>query len=407
MWSAYRVFLIYSFTTALGLTIAYTVNMVYLVEVLRLDPLQMILVGTVLETTAFLFEIPTGVVADTYSRRLSVIIGVFLLGLGQLIFAAISLFGVILLSQVVLAIGYTFISGADSAWITDEIGEAAAQKAYLRASQVGSAAGIVGIIISVGLAMIDLRLPILLGGVTLILLMGLLWFVMPENGFSPTPKEERETFKAMRETTRQSVQVIRRRPVLITILLIAFVFGAYSESFDRLWTLHILESFSLPQLGEFDSVIWFGVIGIVSSLLGIFVTEVVQRRVEQEAHIVRVLMWTNGIIILGGLVFAVTSSFGLALVAFWIIGVMRGLNYPLRMAWINQGLDSRVRATVISMSSQADAIGQIAGGPAIGFIGRLSGVRVTLVIGSVLLAPALILYRRTLRPASQEAAVST
>jgi hypothetical protein len=52
-------------------TLCFTVNLVYLIVRVGLDPLQLVLVGTVLEATCFLFEVPTGVVADRYSRRLS------------------------------------------------------------------------------------------------------------------------------------------------------------------------------------------------------------------------------------------------------------------------------------------------------------------------------------------------
>ena len=79
---AYPVYLILEGASALFFTMVFTVNMVYQATVVNLNPLQLVLVGTVLETTAFLCEVPTGVVADVYSRRLSVIIGIFLLGVG-------------------------------------------------------------------------------------------------------------------------------------------------------------------------------------------------------------------------------------------------------------------------------------------------------------------------------------
>ncbi len=65
-------------------SIVFTVSQIYRVQTVGLNPLQLVLVGTVLEVTAFIFEIPTGVVADMVSRRLSVIIGTFLFGLGLL-----------------------------------------------------------------------------------------------------------------------------------------------------------------------------------------------------------------------------------------------------------------------------------------------------------------------------------
>ena len=104
----------------------FTMSALYQVQRAQLSVIQLVLVGTVLELSIFLFEIPTGMVADAVSRRLSVILGVFLIGAGFLLEGALPIFATILLAQVLWGLGYTFTSGATQAWITDEIGEAAA-----------------------------------------------------------------------------------------------------------------------------------------------------------------------------------------------------------------------------------------------------------------------------------------
>src|SRR6476469_3485279 len=103
-------------------TLVFTVNLIYQVQVAHLNPLQLVLVGTVLEGAAFLFEVPTGIVADVYSRRLSIIIGVFLLGICLGLQGIVPNVGVILLAQAIWGLGYTFTSGAQEAWLTDEVG---------------------------------------------------------------------------------------------------------------------------------------------------------------------------------------------------------------------------------------------------------------------------------------------
>ena len=125
-------------------TLVFTVNLIYQVQVAHLNPLQLVLVGTVLEATAFLFEVPTGIVADVYSRRRSIIIGTFLLGIGLALQGVVPKFGVILLAQVIWGIGYTFTSGATEAWLTDEIGVDRANPLFLRASQMRTIGSIVG-----------------------------------------------------------------------------------------------------------------------------------------------------------------------------------------------------------------------------------------------------------------------
>ena len=81
---AYSVYLLFRFVCSLAVSMSTVLSIVYHLEVVQLDAFQLVLVGTVQETSCFLFEIPTGVVADLYSRRRSVLIGMFLYGLGFL-----------------------------------------------------------------------------------------------------------------------------------------------------------------------------------------------------------------------------------------------------------------------------------------------------------------------------------
>ncbi|WP_027481850.1 MFS transporter, partial [Deinococcus pimensis] len=141
--------------------LVFTVQAVYFVQDLKLSPLELVLIGTVLELTCFLLEIPTGVVADTYSRRLSVVLGFACLGLGFLVLALVPSLAGALLAQVVGGLGYTFLSGAQSAWLTDEVGEDRVGTLFLRGAQVGAAAGMLGVIASALVGGLDLRLPVL------------------------------------------------------------------------------------------------------------------------------------------------------------------------------------------------------------------------------------------------------
>ena len=79
---AYTTYLILNGGDGLISSLIFTVNLIYQATVVGLDPLQLVLVGTTLEATAFLFEVPTGVVADVYSRRAAVVIGYVLIGVG-------------------------------------------------------------------------------------------------------------------------------------------------------------------------------------------------------------------------------------------------------------------------------------------------------------------------------------
>lgn len=379
-------------------TLVFTVNLIYQVQVAHLNPLQLVLVGTVLEATAFLFEIPTGIVADVYSRRLSIIIGVFLLGIGLALQGVVPDFGVILLAQVIWGLGYTFTSGATQAWITDEIGVERANALFLRGSQAALGAAIVGVIVATAIANFYLRVPILLGG-GLYLVMGLVLIaVMPETGFTRIPRAERGSWQQMGDTLRAGGGLIRRSTMLLTMLVIFAIAGAATESYDRLSTAHLL-GFTFPTLWNLQPVAWLGIFSIIGRLLNIGVLQVVRRHVNTQSHraVARALTLSTALLVLCYLGFALAGTLALAIIAATGVQVCRTINDPLQTAWINQHVDSRVRATVLSITSQADAIGQTTGGPVIGYVGLIASVRAALALAAVILSPALALYARTLR----------
>ena len=161
---AYTTYLILNGGDGLISSLIFTVNLIYQATVVGLDPLQLVLVGTTLEATAFLFEVPTGVVADVYSRRASVVIGYVLIGVGFVVEGAFPVFAAVLLAQVIWGIGYTFTSGALEAWLSDEIGEANAGRAFLRAAQIARLGTLAGIVASVALGNARVNLPIIAGG---------------------------------------------------------------------------------------------------------------------------------------------------------------------------------------------------------------------------------------------------
>jgi MFS transporter, DHA3 family, tetracycline resistance protein len=381
--------------------LVFTVNLIYQVQVAHLNPLQLVLVGTVLEGTSFLFEVPTGIVADVYSRRLSIIIGTFLLGVGLALQGVVPEFGVILLAQVIWGIGYTFTSGATEAWLTDEIGVTRANPLFLRASQVELIGSIVAVAIATAIGNFSLQLPILIGGGLYLVMAVALLFIMPEHGFTPTPREERTTWQVMGGQLRSGVSLIRRSHVLLTILGIVAFTGAASEAYDRLSTDHFLTDFTFPTFHDWKPVVWLGIFSIIGQLGNIGAFEIIRRRLDTNSHraVARALTVSTALLIACYLGFALVGNLVLAVVASIGVRMCRNINSPLQTAWINQHVDSRVRATVISISSQADAIGQIAGGPVVGYVGVLATVRAALVVGGCILSPALVLYAQTLRRA--------
>ncbi len=397
--AAYPLYLFMMAAQAFAMTMVFTVNLVYQVQQVGLNPLQLVLVGTTLELTAFLFEIPTGVVADAHSRRLSVIIGFALLGLGFLVEGSLPLFEALLVAQAIMGLGYAFLSGATSAWIVDEIGQARAPNAFLRGSQVSQVVSFGSIFVSVAIASYSLQAAIIAGGIVLVCLSLLLLIVMPEAGFKRRPPEERDDWRALFSTFRAGIAMIRGSRFLLLILLATIFHGAFSEGFDRLWTAHLLASFRFPPLGDLDQIVWFGIISAVSMPLCLAATEVLRRRLDfADGRRVAAALIAVYIVMIGSvLLFVYGDSFAWALVGLWLVGATRGIRNPLMEAWINQHTASEVRATVLSAQGQADALGQIAGGPLVGAVGLLSSVRLAISLSALMLLPILPVFRRSIR----------
>jgi DHA3 family tetracycline resistance protein-like MFS transporter len=134
-------------------------------------------------------------------------------------------------------------------------------------------------------------------------------------------------------------------------------------------------------------------------LLGLLGTGLVQRYLDmsQLPLIVRALRWLTGGLFLALVTLSISHVFWVAVLAICLIGMLRETIEPLYKAWINQGLESSVRATVFSMAGQADAIGQLAGGPGIGAIATLYSMGLGMFFSSLLLSPALWLFGVTLK----------
>jgi len=397
--SPFTVYLILQAGAALIFSLIFTVSQLYYVTIVRMNPLQLVLAGTILEATVFLFEVPTGVLADVKSRRLSVIIGYALIGVGFVVEGTLPHFWTIALAQVLWGFGYTFTSGATQAWIADELGEERAGEAYLRGAQAARAGALVAIPISVALGSLALQIPIVLGGLAMILMALFLVLFMREEGFTPSPPEERTSWGLMLKTVRDAQQLVRRQPILIVLLATGLFYGLYSEGFDRLWTPHLLDNFAGPWQEGPQPVVWFGLIRAVMLLVSLAATEVARRRVDtaRALPLARTLLLNAALIILCLAGFALTRSFWVAVGLYWLIGALRNIADPLHTAWLNLSIDRpQVRATIFSVSGQADAVGQIAGGPVVGAIGNAS-IRAALVSSALLLSPVLPLYAAAIR----------
>jgi MFS transporter, DHA3 family, tetracycline resistance protein len=394
---AYRLYLILRFFLAVP---AWVVVALYLVQTAKLDPLQLVLMGTVMEAAVFLFEIPTGVLADLVSRRLSLGIGWLLQGGAWALVGTTTDFGVILAAWVIWGIGATFESGAFQAWITDEVGSENVGRAFVRGTQAAYAGGLLGLLAGVGIATVDIRAAILGAGAITAAMGVVALTIMSETGFTPAGRQGRTRRRAMLDTAGRGARLIRHVPALLVLVSATVFAGAATEGFDRLSEAHLLRDIGVPSFLGSDPLWWFAALSIAGMLIGLVVANLLVNRVESPnaARMARVLFLLSALEILAGLGFALAGMFALAVAALLLYGLARSLVYPVYMTWLNQSIDDpSVRATVNSIASQADAVGQTAGGPVIGAIGKAISLPAALVSSALFVTPALALFGRAIR----------
>ena len=392
--SAYKTYLLFSAITAMCFSLVATVMIVYHIEIVHLNPLQLILVGTTLELACFIFEIPTGIVADVYSRKLSIVIGGVLTGVGFILEGSISSFIFVLVAQIVWGLGSTFITGSLEAWIAEEEKNKDLDEIYIKGAQAGQIGAFIGIVLSTVIANFSVRLPIIVSGVLFIILALFLWLYMPENNFKPSAPGDLNTFKKMVYTFKSGLKFVKSKSIIMILLAVTLFYGLSSEGYDRLSNAHFLQDTTLPKLGNLSSVTWFGIFGILGMILSFIVMHFMAKNLKNEDNRKngKLLLCINILYISSMLIFALTRNFSLMLIAYLATNTFRIINKPIFSAWLNGHIDDNSRATVLSINGQMNSLGQILGGPIIGIIATNISVSIGIVCNSLLVAPVLVLY---------------
>ena len=381
------------------------VSTIYRVDVVGLNPFELLLAASVYRLVAFLAEVPTGVVADAYSRKLSILIGWFLIGIGFIVEGSIPIFGAVLLGLSIAAVGDTFISGALWAWIAGEVEDALVQDVMIRGDQVGRIIGIVGTISAMFVGSFNLLLVYQASGIGFILFAIIMYFRMPESRFTSAADGERETWGKLQQTFGAGFRYVRASRFLILIFIIELCYGLVDPGLTQnggLSEAHLLEDFAWPTYVDWEPVVWLGLISIFNGIINLGVMEWVKRRYDgatphQVARGMRLFTTATLVTIVG---FAFAPGFELAVLIFVVGKQLQRANFSLYDPWLTRQISPEVRATVLSMWAQVNAIGQVIGGPIIGAI----AVATTLPIGyaflALLLLPVPILLTMILREKS-------
>jgi DHA3 family tetracycline resistance protein-like MFS transporter len=329
------------------------------------------------------------------------IIGYLLIGFGFVMEGLFPYFIPVLLAQIAWGIGYTFTSGSQQAWIADEIGEEQASQAFIRGAKAGNLGQVIAIPLSILIGFFMISLPIIIGGLCMIGLAVYLIIFMKEENFKPLDKLERiSTLENMKENMGKIIFYSKTNFLIRMLFLIALFVGFYSEGFDRLWMSHFLDVSNIGALNDENLVLIMGGIQFTVVLLSFAALHWVNRSsIHQNLRHIYVALFIGSLFIITSLISFALFTYVIGLLVFYIIiQVTRKVMYPLEDIWLNKIIpESSIRATFFSVKGQVDAIGQIGGGPFIGYIATSFTIKTAIIVSAVLLTPVLFLYNIILK----------
>lgn len=364
----------------------------YLVVDAHLSALQLVLLGTAQGLIALVCEVPAGVVADTISRKWALVIAHTLVGGSMVITGLVTAFPALVATQMMWGVGWTFASGTDVAWVTDELGLpdriARVLAAGARWEQIGAASGLVGfglLALSIG------RGPAMVVAGGAMVALGLYVVVrFTEHGFTPTRTRRWRRSAAI---LRHGVALARHDREIGLVLAATFLINGAAEAYGRLYPKRLVE---LGFPGQVEPIVWFTGLGIGAFAVGALALRIVEARIDGVGatrclYAAACFVGTLGLLVLACAPGSLIGSAGVLLVG----GIALTVTRAVGAIWINRRSSADVRATVQSFLAQVEYSGEILCGVALGALAQNTTIIVAFVCSATLIACAGVLVVRS------------
>jgi MFS family permease len=401
--SIQRIYLVLLLGNTLAASFIWGINTIFLLDA-GLSNLEAFAANAFFTAGMVVFEVPTGIVADTVGRRASYLLGTITLTVTTLLYVLLwelhAPFWEWAVVSMLLGLGFTFFSGAVEAWLVDALHATgftgSLDSVFAKGQIVTGAAMLTGSVAGGYVAQVtSLGVPFVLRGAVLVVMFVVAFAVMRDVGF--TPRRGGRLTTEMGLIASASIEHGWRVPAVKWIMLSSpFTVGVGFYAF------YALQPYLLELSGHPEA---YGIAGLVAAIVagadiaGGIAAPWVRRRFQRRTSALLAAEATG----------LVTLALMGALQHFWVVlglivvwGLLSSAAIPIRRAYLNGLIPSEQRATILSFDSLLGSTGGVAAQPALGRAADVWGYGTSYVLGaaiSVLALPFIVLSRRQNQPA--------
>jgi MFS family permease len=356
-----------------------------------------------------LFEIPTGIVADRWGRRVSFLCGTLTLAASTALYVLLwqlrSPFWWWAIVSALLGLGFTFFSGATEAWLVDALTatrfDGQLESVFARGQVIGGAMMLSGSVAGGYLAQLtNLGVPYVARAAILVGVFVLAFFAMHDIGF--TPDREDRPLTEMKHILGSSVEHGLKVPAVRAIMLAGMFSGGVG-----IYVFYALQPYLLDLWGNQRA---YGIAGLVAAIgagaqiIGGLLTPRIRRAFRRRTSALLILQ------VVSVLMLAVIGSIG----NFWVVvaamtlsSLAASASQPIRQAYLNGMIPSQQRATILSFDSLITSAGGIVAQPLLGKSADVWGYQASYLLsaaGTAIALPFIATARKLKAPADRETA---
>jgi len=339
------------------------------------------MLAAIFEASILIFEMPTGIVADTFGRKISVILSALVSVISGIFFIFFPILLGFIIAEILNGLGETLRSGALEAWLVDSLKhegkEEKVKHAFAQGTKYRIIGNLSGLILGGYLASLNIKL-VWVPFTIVFFILNLFLFLKMKEEYRIEKTVSGRILSKVSETIKKSLIVIKSQKLILALLLLALLSEFSFETISQYWQVHFNESL-------FIKTEYFGWILVISSVITLLLIDKVTRLSEKFKHEVSSLVILEVLFVLSLLVIALTVSPILAILFFILLQSFASFKEPIFLDLYNKHIPSEQRATLLSFQSLVGSGGEVLAGLCIGIVALKFGLRITFGLGTVVL----------------------